>query len=65
MEYTSDQVTDIKAREKEALEHLKRLELNPTVAMSLVNIGNDTFAIKPIPYLADTRYTSPINSTEL
>ncbi len=58
MNYNPEQIADIEAREKEALETLKRLQLTPAVSMQMVNTGDDRFAIKPIPYLQDQKYTS-------
>jgi hypothetical protein len=57
MEYSPEQIADIKEREQKALETLKELQLTPAVMMQAVNIGNDTFAMKPIPYLADFKFT--------
>ncbi len=66
--YTEEQVKDIEAREKEALEHLKRLHLTPACQVVKQNMGNDVFGDKLYPYLADTLYTpqvSPIQKDEV
>jgi hypothetical protein len=54
--YTQEQVDDIRAREQEALEALKRLQLTPACQITKENLGNDVFADRLYPYLADTRY---------
>lgn len=56
-EYNDEQISDIRLREKQALDHLKNLNLSPACMPQLVNLGNDTFGIKLHPYLADTKYT--------
>lgn len=55
--YTPEQVKDITEREKKGLEVLKELGLTPAAQISKVNLGNDTFGDKLIPYLADVKYT--------
>lgn len=55
--YTPEQIKDVKEREARALKVLGELYLTPAISMQAVNIGNDTFAMKPIPYLQDTLYT--------
>lgn len=64
MEYSPEQREDIINREKQALDHLKVLHLTPAISMQAVNIGNDTFAMKPVPFLQDTKYSpaSPIQA---
>lgn len=64
-DYTSEQIIDIQEREKKGLAALKELGLTPACTAQMVNIGNDTFAVKLIPYLSDTKYTpqkSPIQA---
>lgn len=56
--YTPEQIEDIKKREAEGLVALKALNLTPAISMQMVNIGNDTFGVKPIPYLQDTKFTA-------
>lgn len=58
MEYTSEQVEDIKSREKKGLEALKELGLTPAAALTKINVENDSFVDKVIPYLQDTKYAS-------
>lgn len=55
--YTEEQIADIKDREAKAIEALKELQLNPSAQVVSVNLGNDTFGMKVIPYLADTKFT--------
>ena len=54
--YTPEQVTDITTRETKALAALKELQLTPAAQIYKVNIGNDIFADKLVPYLADIKY---------
>ncbi len=54
--YTEEQKNDIQEREKKALEILKELQLTPAVAVQKVNIGNDVFVDKLIPFLQDSKY---------
>lgn len=66
--YTDEQVADIRAREKEALDTLKRLELSPACQITKENLGNDIFGDRLYPYLADTKYApkpSPIQTKDL
>lgn len=66
--YSEEQKSDIRIREAKALETLKELQFTPAVMMQAVNIGDDTFAMKPIAYLQDFKFTSqksPIQSDEL
>ena len=56
MEYTPEQVKDIKERELKGLEMLKELQLSPACQIYKVNLGNDTFGDKLHPYLADIKY---------
>jgi len=57
MQYSEAQIKDVKDRELKGIEALKALHLTPAISMQMVNIGDDTFAIKPVPYLQDTLYT--------
>lgn len=57
--YTQEQVEDIKEREAKALDTLKELNLTPACQVFKVNVGNDTFADKVVPYLQDTKYANP------
>lgn len=68
MDYTPEQIEDIKSREAKGIEMLKELQLTPAVQMYAVNIGNDSFAMKPFPFLQDTKYTaqsSPLQKDDL
>lgn len=67
MQYSEEQIKDITEREKKGLEALKALQLTPAAQISKVNLGNDTFGDKLIPYLADVKYTptpSPLQTEE-
>lgn len=66
--YTQEQVDDIRAREKEALETLKRLQLSPACQIVKENLGNDVFGDRLYPYLADLKYSakpSPIQAKDI
>lgn len=54
--YSRVQIDDIKGREKEGLEQLKKLRLTPACQIVKENIGADVFADKLYPYLADTKF---------
>lgn len=56
MEYTPEQEKDIRSREQKGLDAIKELELTPAAQVVKVNVGNDVFADKVVPYLQDTRY---------
>lgn len=60
-DYTEDQRKDIEERVEKAKTLLKELQLRPALVMQPVNMGNDVFGMKAIPYLADEKYT-PIAS---
>jgi len=55
--YTDAQVTDITAREKEAVDFLKKIQMTVSAQVVSVNVGDNTFAQKVVPYLADMKYT--------
>jgi len=58
-QYTEEQVKDIEEREEKGLKALTDLQLTPAAIMQKVNIGNDTFVDKVLPYLMDTKYPVP------
>lgn len=60
-DYTPVQQADIESRVEKAKIALKELRLRPAVIIQPVNVGNDVFVMKPIPYLADEKYTSTIS----
>lgn len=62
--YTPEQIRDITAREKEGLEHLRRLQLTPACQVVKHNIGDDVFADKMYPYLADTKYADKVSDIQ-
>lgn len=64
-DYTPEQIKDIEERVEKAKVFLKELQLQPAVIMQPVNIADDVFAMKPIPYLQDQKYTSPIQRKDL
>lgn len=53
---TEAQKEEIKARQTEALEMLKKLQLSPAAFVYADNIGDDRFAFKVQPYLRDIKY---------
>lgn len=55
--YTDEQIADIQAREAKAIEALKELQMTISSQVISVNVGDNTFAQKVIPYLADMKYT--------
>ncbi len=58
MNYTEAQKEEILSRVKKALAILKGMELTPAATVQKVNIGNDEFVDKVVPYLQDFRYTN-------
>ena len=60
-QYSEEQRKDILAREEKARAFLKELQLNVACMPQAVNVGDDTFAIKLYPYLADTKYASQVS----
>lgn len=56
MKYTDAQIAEITVREKKALDILRGMDLTPSAVMQKVNLGNDIFADKVVPYLQDLRY---------
>lgn len=70
--YTKEQTEDIKAREKKALEYLKKNNLTPAAIMQKIRIGNENgeevWADKVIPYLQDFKHSgtiSPIQNNDI
>lgn len=59
-EFTPEQRKDIEERVEKAKVFLKELQLQPAVIMQPVNLGDDVFGMKPIPYLQDVKFISPI-----
>ena len=57
MEYTKEQIEDIKVRSQKAVDFLKELELQPAAQMLPQNMGNDIFGLKLTPFLQDTKFT--------
>jgi hypothetical protein len=67
MNYTKEQMEDITKREKECLDFLKEHQMTPSCQIQKVNVGQDTFADKLIPFLMDLKYkdiVSPIQKNE-
>jgi hypothetical protein len=60
-DYNPEQRKDIEERVEKAKVALKELHLRPAVIMQPINMGNDVFGMKPIPYLADEKYTSTVS----
>lgn len=63
-EYTNAQIADIKDREAKGIQALKDLELTASAQVVSVNVGDNTFAQKVIPYLADMKFTKQIGDVE-
>lgn len=68
--YSDEEVKDITEREKKGLELLKQLQLTPAAIIQKVNMGNDVFADKLIPFLQDFKYNkdsvvSPVQQKDL
>lgn len=64
-DYTIEQRKNIEERVEKAKNLLIDLQLQPAVIVQPVNIGDDVFALKPMPYLQDLRYTSPIQKEQI
>lgn len=69
-EYSEDEVKDITERDKKCLDFLKENQMTPAASMQKVNIGNDVFADKLIPFLSDFKYNknpmvSPIQGKDI
>lgn len=56
--FSEEQIKDIQEREAKGLQALKELELTPAAVLQKLNVGNDVFADKVIPYLQDTKYAT-------
>lgn len=59
--YTKEQVEETQEREKKALAFLKDLDLTPAAIVQKVNLGEDMFVDKVVPYLRDTKYSSKLS----
>lgn len=62
--YTDEQVKDIQEREAKAIEALKELQMTLSAQVVAVNVGDNTFANKVIPYLSDMKYTAQEGDVE-
>ena len=60
-DYTKEQIKDIAERVDKARTMLAELHLNPSATVAIESLGNDVFATKVIPYLADTLYAPTIS----
>jgi len=56
--YTEEEKADVIERQKKAFIALEELQLGVSVQMVAQNVGNDVFGLKPIPYLADLKYSA-------
>ena len=65
MEFTQKQIEDITARELKCLEFLKENQMCPSVKMVALNVGNDCFCMKPIPFLNDLKYQEQVKPQDL
>jgi hypothetical protein len=54
--YNEEEIKDITEREKKCLDFLKENEMTPAAQVLKVNVGNDMFADKVVPYLQDIKY---------
>lgn len=66
--YTAEQIKDITEREAKALAFLKEQQLTPSAVVQKINIGDDVFVDKVVPYLQDIKYAptpSPIQKVDL
>lgn len=59
--YSPEQQKDIGERVDKARAFLKELQLRPACIVEAVNTGGDVFALKPIPYLQDEKYTPTVS----
>lgn len=64
MNYTKEQIEDITKREKECLDFLKEHQMTPSCQIQKVNMGNDVFADKVIPFLMDLKYKEVVSSLQ-
>lgn len=62
MEYTPEQLADISKRQEEVIAFLKEKQLSPAIQMSMNNLGNDNFAIRPVVFLNDLKYTPEVKA---
>lgn len=60
-DYTLEQREDIEKRVNRAKDSLKDLQLQPAVIMQPINLGDDVFGMKPIPYLQDIKYKNVLS----
>lgn len=61
MEYTPEQVEDIKSRIQKAADFLKENQLEVSAVLTKVNVGENIFADRVVPTLTDTKF-KPIKS---
>lgn len=54
--YSEEEIKDITEREKKCLDFLKENNMTPAAQVSKINVGNDMFTDKVIPYLQDIKY---------
>lgn len=64
MQYTEEQIKDIKERTDKAVEVLKELQLQPACFVQKISLGDDMFADKVMAYLQDTKFNEPPQKTE-
>jgi len=63
-DYTESQISDIQAREAKGIQALKDLELTVSAQVISVNVGDNTFAQKVVPYLSDMKFTKQSGDVE-
>lgn len=61
IEYSEDQKKDINERVEKAKQFLLENNLQPGVVMQAINLRDDVFGMKPIPYLQDTFYKNVLS----
>lgn len=55
--YTNEQIADIQGREAKAIAFLKEIEMTISAQVVSVNVGDNTFAQKVIPYISDLKFS--------
>ena len=60
-QYTKEQQKDIEDRVAKAQEALKELQLQPAAQIYKINMGDDVFGDRLIPYLQDLKYSPTLS----
>lgn len=64
MELTQEQQDDIQKRKEEVVAFLKEKQISTLVQMSMNNLGDDNFSIKPTVFLGDLKYLQKPEKTK-